>query len=216
MADVSAQSDQRKEYRMNVQTVTYFQVSQKAEEVIAVGRRHHWRFRIIPDFQGVISHPVIDHRGEWIYMPSRKEDEVIIPTAALRRHAAIEKAGYRIVQVIIGHEIKVGPEVPQPVSVPKPEPKVNEVFTGHKISAIPEVPQPMLVPEVGPTPKTDIDWGRVADVAARGLLVGLAGVAMISVMALAGAVRIVDPSYCVVLAGDAGTVVELIRWNSEA
>src|SRR5213594_2883575 len=59
----------RKENAMNVQTLTFVQVSEKGEQVIALGRRHHWRFRIIPDFQGVIDRPVFSSKGDWLYSP---------------------------------------------------------------------------------------------------------------------------------------------------
>jgi hypothetical protein len=175
---------------MFTQTDTAFVVvTQRAEEIIKLGRRHHWRFRIITDFQGVIDKPVFNAQGDWLYMPIREEDKAIIPNAAYRRHAAVEKAGYGVAQVVIGHEIKVAPEMP---------------LTPH------------VAPLVTPTkPKRDIDWGNVAEVAGKGLLVGIMGVAMVSIYALTGALQLFDPSYCLVLNDSSGTVVELIRWNTE-
>lgn len=174
---------------MNTQTITFFQVSEKAEEVVALGRRYHWRFRIITDFRGVIDNPIFNSKGDWLYIPLTEEDKTIIPKTAFRRHAAVEKAGYPIAQVIIGHEVKVVPEMPV---------------------------MPSITPSVLPfNPKPEIDWGNIAVVAGKGLLVGVMGIAMISIYALIGALRLIDPSYCIVLNDRQGTVVELIRWNAE-
>ena len=173
---------------MFTQTNTRFlMVTQKAQDVIYLGRRHHWRFRIIPDFQGVIDRPVYNAAGDWLYMPMRELDKPIIPKAAFGRHEAVSKAGFHIAQVIIGHEIRVMPEKPE------------ETFA----------------PSFSQT--SQIDWRNVAEVAGKGLLFGLLGVAMVSLSALTGAVTLVDPSYCIVLSEDEGpgTVIELIRWNTE-
>jgi hypothetical protein len=176
-------TEDKKDFRVNTQLLDFIQVSEKAEEVIALGRRHHWRFRIITDFQGVIDKPVFNAQSDWVYMPLREEDKAIIPNAAYRRHEAIQQAGYRVAQVIIGHELRTASE---------------ERIAPSK-------------------PKSEIDWGNVAQVAGKGLLVVMVGIAMISFYALAGAVQLVDPSFCIVLAGDddPGTVIELIRWNME-
>src|SRR5688572_33079717 len=97
---------------------TFVVVSQKAEQVIRLGRRYHWRFRIIPDFQGVIDRPVFNAKGDWLYMPLRELDKPIIPKAAFTRHAAVEKTDFRVAQVIIGHEIKVASEEPAQTVAP--------------------------------------------------------------------------------------------------
>lgn len=179
----------RKENNMNVQTLTFIQVSEKAEHVIALGRRYHWQFRIVPDFQGVIDKPVFSTQGDWLYMPIREEDKAIIPNAAYRRHTAVEKAGYGVAQVVIGHELKVAPGMPVASRV---------------------------APLVTPTkPTREIDWGNVAEVAGKGFLVGIMGFAMVSIYALIGALQLFDPSYCIVLNDPGGTVIELIRWNTE-
>jgi hypothetical protein len=172
---------------MFIQTDTIFAVvSQEIEEVIELGRRHHWRFRIITDFQGVIDKPVFNTQGDWLYMPLNEDDRRIIPNAAYRRHAAIQAAGYGVAQVIIGHELKVAPET-------------------------------LVTPQVTPSkPKPEVDWGNVAQVAGKGLLIGMMGIAMVPLAALTGVLMLVDPSYCIVLNDDNGTVVELIRWNVEA
>jgi len=171
---------------MDVQTFTFIQVSEKAEQVIDLGRRHHWRFRLIPDFQGMIDGPVYNSKGDWLYMPLSERDKAIIPKAAFRRHQAVEKAGFRVAQVIIGHEVKLAPEVP--LNTPQ-----------HTISA------------------PSIDWGSVAEVTGKGLLIGMMGLAMVSLSALTGALALVDPSYCIVLSGEetCGNPVELMRWNAE-
>ena len=173
---------------MSVQTFNFVQVSEKADQVIALGRRHHWRFRLIPDFQGVIDRPVYNSSGDWLYMPMRDEDRAIIPKAAFRRHEVVAKAGIRVVQVVIGHEVKIAPEEP-----------------------VKTLTRP-------PSPVSQVNWQNVAEVAGKGLLIGMMGVAMVSLSALTGALTLVDPSYCIVLAeddGSAGSVVELIRWNTE-
>jgi hypothetical protein len=160
-------------------------VTQKAQDVIYLGRRHHWRFRLIPDFQGVIDRPVYDSAGDWLYMPMRDVDKAIIPKAAFRRHQAVVKAGFRVAQVIIGHEIKVAPE---------------------------ETLAPV------PARASQIDWLNVAEVAGKGLLVGMMGIAMVSFSALTGALSLIDPSYCITIFeddGNPGSVLELIRWNTE-
>ena len=169
---------------MTVQTDTKFVlVSQEAEEVLALGRKRHERYRILTEFRGMIEKPVFNAQGDWVYMPLREEDKAIIPKAAYRRHAAVEKAGFRIAQVIIGHEVEVVPDKPIPP----------------------------------PKPKREIDWGNVADIAARGVLIGITGIAMVALYALTGAFQLVDPSYCIVLDDDdQGTVIELIRWNAQA
>jgi hypothetical protein len=162
-------------------------VTQKAQDVINLGRRYHWRFRLIPDFQGVIDRPVYNSTGDWLYMPMRAEDRAIIPKAAFRRHQAAVKAGLRVAQVVIGHEIKVVPEETEEAIAPTP------------------------------APTSQIDWLNVAEIAGRGLLIGMMGIAMVSFSALTGALSLVDPSYCIVLANDEnpGSVIELIRWNTE-
>jgi hypothetical protein len=166
---------------------TFVMVSQQAEEIITLGRKRHWRFRIIPDFYGVIDGPIISANGDWLYSPLTDEDRRIIPKAAFSRHAAVRKAGYRIAQVVIGHEIK---------------PMPDESFAA-------------------PNPKPEIDWGNVARVTGRGLAVVMIGIAAIplaaftALTALTGAVLLADPSYCIVLDDDQGTVVELLRWNTE-
>jgi len=164
---------------------TFVVVSHEAEEVIKLGRRRHWRFRIITDFQGVIDRPVYRSQGDWLYLPMREEDKPIIPKAAFRRHATLQAAGYGVAQVIIGHELKVAPETPV---------------------------TPLVTP---PKPKPEVDWHNVAEVTGKGLLIGAMGIAMVSFYALTGALQLVDPSYCIVLNDPSGTVVELIRWNSE-
>lgn len=166
---------------------TFVVVSQKAEEVIRLGRKYHWRFRIIPDFQGVIDRPVFNVKGDWLYMPLRAEDEAIIPKAAFRRHEAVVKAGISVAQVVIGHEIKVAPEETEETVAPVP------------------------------ARTSQTDWLNVAEVAGKGLLIGMMGIAMVSFSALTGALSLVDPSYCIVLAEDenSGSVIELIRWNAE-
>ena len=177
---------------MNTDTFTFIQVSEKAEEVLILGRNHHWRFRVIPEFFGTIDMPVFNSKGDWVYIPKRDEDEAIIPKAAYRRHHAIENAGYKVAQVVIGHEVKVSPER----------------------EAKPEIQIPAAKPIVPAEPKREIDWQNVAEVAAKGLLIGLMGVAVISFYALVGALQFVDPSYIVVL--DDGTWVELITWDTGA
>ena len=167
---------------------TFVVVSQKAQDVINVSRRHHWRFRLITDFQGVIDRPVYNSSGDWLYMPMRDEDRAIIPKAAFRRHHAVIKAGFRVAQVVIGHEIKVAPEE-----------------TAENIAPSSEL-------------TSQIDWRNVAEVAGKGLLIGMMGIAMASFSALTGALSLVDPSYCITIFdddGNPGSVIELIRWNTE-
>jgi hypothetical protein len=164
-------------------------VSQKAQDAINVGRQLHWRFRLIPDFRGVIDRPVYNSAGDWLYMPMRDVDRPIIPKAAFIRHQAVVQAGFRVAQVVIGHEIKVAPE------------ETKEVFA----------PQP--------SPSSQIDWQNVAEIAGKGILIGMMGLAMVSLSALAGALSTVDPSYCVTIIdddGQPGSVIQLLRWNTEA
>ena len=84
-----------------------------------------------------------------------------------------------------------------------------QVIIGHEIRVVP------VKPVVPPKPRRDIDWGNVASVASKGLLVAAVGVVMVPIFALAGAVMLLDPSYCIVLDDRAGTVIELMRWNDE-
>jgi hypothetical protein len=84
-----------------------------------------------------------------------------------------------------------------------------QVIIGHEIRVAPDKP---VIP---PRPKRQIDWGNVASVASKGLLVAGLGVVMVPIFALAGAVMLLDPSYCIVLDDGAGTVIELMRWNDE-
>jgi hypothetical protein len=174
---------------MFTQTDTTFTVvSQKAQDVINVSRRHHWRFRLITDFQGVIDRPVYNSAGDWLYMPMRDEDKAIIPKAAFIRHYVVIKTGIRVAQVVIGHEIKVASEETGGILAPTP------------------------------ARTSQIDWRNVAEVAGKGLLIGMMGVAMVSFSALTGALSLVDPSYCITIFeddGNPGSVIELIRWNTE-
>jgi len=84
-----------------------------------------------------------------------------------------------------------------------------QVIIGHEIRVAPERP---LLP---PKPKREIDWGSVAAVSSMGILIAAIGVVMIPIYALAGAVMLLDPSYCIVLDDGVGTVIELLRWNDE-
>ena len=167
---------------MTNQTDTKFVlVSQEAEEILALGRKRHERYRILTEFRGMIEKPVFNAQGDWVYMPLREDDKAIIPKAAYRRHDAVKKAGFRVAQVIIGHEVKIIPD--KPITSPKP--------------------------------KREIDWENVADIAARGVLIGMTGIAMVALYTLTGVFQLVDPSYCIVLDDGQGTVIELIRWNAE-
>ena len=166
---------------LNTQTATFIQVSDTADRVVNLLRKRHQCPRIITDFRGPINGPVINSTGEMVYMKFREKDRAIIPNAAFRLHDEIRRAGYRDLQVIIGHEIKVVPEKP---------------------------PAPVA-------PKREIDWGNVADIASKGLLIAMIGMVVVPMYALAGAVLLLDPSYNIVLDDGAGTVIELMRWNSE-
>lgn len=158
-----------------------FEVTQDTEDIIALLRKHHYYPRIITVFRGPISGPVINSKGDMVYMCFREEDKAIIPNAAFRMHDEIRSAGYRDLQVIIGHEIKGVPEKP-----------------------------------LGPVvPKREIDWGNVTSIASKGLLIAMIGMVVVPMYALAGAVLLLDPSYNIVLDDGAGTVIELMRWNSE-
>jgi hypothetical protein len=158
-----------------------FEVTYEAEEIIALLRKLHYYPRIITDFRGPINDPVFSRKGDMLYMELKEEDMAIIPKAVFRMHDAIRSAGYREVQVIMGHEIKVAPEKPTVPAKPKPE----------------------------------IDWGSVASVASKGWLIAALGAIMLPLFALAGAVTLLDPSYCLVLDDGEGTVLELMRWNDE-
>ena len=111
----------------------------------------------------------------------REEDKAIIPKLAYKQQATVQKAGYGILQVIIGHEIVVTPETP---STPTKSPQ-------------------------------EIDIGKIAETAGKGLLAGVSGIAMVAFYALTGAFMLLDPSYCIVLDDEAGTVIELLTWHSE-
>src|SRR6266496_1917875 len=167
----------------------------EAGAVLGLARRRRECYRIIEDFRGPIIDQVYSLDGKWRYLPMREEDKMIIPNAAFVRHAAVEKKCCRVIQVLVGHEI---PEFAPTSFKPK-----SEVVA----------PKTPVVPA---SAKTEIDWGNVADVAAKGLVVGMMGIAMISFYTLVGVLQVVDPSYCVVLDDDKGTVVELLRWNVEA
>jgi len=174
----SIQVSEKAEFRISEEF--YLQDSEITEGILALGRKRHEVYRVIRDFRGPINLPVYSRDGQWLYYSLREQDKAIIPKAAFRRHAAVEKAGYKVAQVLIGHDLtQSAPELTVATS----------------------------------KPKTEIDWGNVAEVAGKGLLVGMMGIAMISIYALAGAVQLVDPSYCIVLDDNQGTVIELIRWN---
>jgi hypothetical protein len=183
-------------------TLTVFQVSEMAEAVLKLGTRHHYSFRLIADFRGPINGPVFNTKGDWVYMPFREEDREIIPNAAFRMHRDLKKdrqlniAGYRDLQVIIGHEVRERSES----SVVLP-PAMPLVIT----PAYPVIPA---------KPKPKIDWEMAAGVAG-GLLVGMMGIAMVSINALLGTLALVDPSYCICLDDDLSTVIELLRWDTE-
>jgi hypothetical protein len=163
-------------------------VTQTAQDVINLGRQRHWRFRLIPELHGVIDRPVYNSAGDWLYMSKRDVDNAIIPKRAYTRHQEVIRAGFRVAQVVIGHEIKVAPPEPDEFLAPAPA-QTNQ-----------------------------IDWLNVAEVAGKGLLVGMMGVAMVSFAALTGALALVDPSYCITIFdddGNPGSVIELLRWNAE-
>jgi hypothetical protein len=166
---------------MNIQTLTFIDVSEEAYQVIALGKKHHWRFRIIPDFKGIIETPIFNSKGDWLYMPLRETDKVIIPKSAYQRHAVIEKTGVRVAQVIIGHEVEIATEKP--------------LFS--------------------PKPTREINLEKIAEVAAKGFLAGITGITTVAFYAIAGVFLLVDPSYCIVLDDEAGTVVELVTWHVE-
>ena len=173
------------------------QISEMAEAVLALGKKRHENYRIITDFRGPIHGQAFSLDGMWRYLELTEEDRKIIPKAAYKRHAAAEKIECRVSQVLIGHEIS---DIPIAPVQPKPE------------VVIPEVP---VVP---PKPKPEIDWGSVAQVVGKGLMIGMTGIAMIPLTAfaaLAGGLLLIDPSYCIVLDDGQGTVIELIRWNLE-
>ena len=166
---------------LKTQTKTIIQVSDEAEEVVMLLRKRHHYPRIVTDFQGPINGPVFSSKGDMVYVELKEEDTAIIPKAVFGMQEEVTRAGYRVLQVVIGHEIKVAPE--KPVTRSKPEP--------------------------------EIDWGNVAEVASKGLMVAMLGVVMVPIFALAGAVMLLDPSYCIVLDDGVGTVIELMSWNSE-
>ena len=173
------------------------QISEMAEEVLALGKKRHENYRIIKDFRGPIHGQAYSLDGMWRYLELTEEDKKIIPNAAYKRHAAIEKIGCSVSQVLIGHEIPDSPIAPV-----QPKPAV----------IIPELPG------VPSKPKPEIDWGSVAHTAGKGLMIGMMGIAMIPLTAFAaltGGLLLVDPSYCIVLNDGRGTVIELIRWNLE-
>jgi len=158
-----------------------FVVTSQAEDAMALVRKRHYYPRIIPEFFGPISGPIFNSTGDMLYEPLQKKDKAIIPKAALSLHATVENAGFKVAQVIIGHEIVLAPQLP---TVPA-------------------------------KPTTEIDWGNVAQVASKGLLVSMMGIAMIPLFALTGLVTLLDPSYCIVMHDGAGTVIELLNWNAE-
>lgn len=84
-----------------------------------------------------------------------------------------------------------------------------QVIIGHEVKEAPEVPLRR------PASQSAIDWGNIAEITARGLLVGMLGIVMVPLYVLSGAFLLLDPSYCLVLNDGAGTVVELLRWNEE-
>ena len=163
------------------QTDTKFvSVSQMAEDLVAFGRNRHERYRIITDFQGTIDKPVISASGDMVYMGMNEEDRMIIPKAAFKRLAAAKSAGFRVVQVIIGHELEIATEMPE-----------NR-------------------------PRHALDWENIMGNTAKVVLAGISGIATVAFYALSGALLLFDPSLCIVLDDEVGTVVELMRWNTEA
>jgi hypothetical protein len=161
----------------------------RALPVLALGRTRHQVYRVVTDFQGPLSGPVTNGKGDWVYSPIRDQDEAIIPMAAIRRRDAILKAGYRITQEIIGHEIVAMPEGQITPSRPKLDIPWGKMAKGAGAGLL-----------LG-----------VAGVAVAPIL-AFATIAMAPLI-LMGGLLLVDPSYCVCLPG--GVVVELIRWNTE-
>jgi hypothetical protein len=74
-------------------------ISYEAKRAIAIGRRNHWRFR------------VVSKAPEWVY------EEVLAPTVALDRIAVLKRAGVPIKGFVIAHE------APKLLAAPKEEPK---------------------------------------------------------------------------------------------
>jgi hypothetical protein len=184
---------------VHVPELIFIQVTEMTEGVLKWGRMKHQCFRLITDFQGPITDndEIYSADGKWCYRTPCKEDKEIIPKAAYRLHEGLEKAGFKVSQVLIGHEVKTTPEVPIEIPIPPPliySPQVQTVTTKT----------------------SEIDWGNVAQGAAKVMLVGVVGIAMISIFTLVGALRVIDPSYCIVLDDEMGTVVEILTWNTEA
>ncbi len=97
-----------------------------AEAVVALGRKHHGHYEILP-VQGVIDKPIVldipgDYQG-WTAIPIEMDDSYIPPEA--RRQERIVRENFTVLQTIILHE-------PKPVEEPKPQrdyTKVKEVGT---------------------------------------------------------------------------------------
>ena len=186
----------KKEFNAITRPCTFIQVSEVAEAVLKLGRKHHYCFRIITDFRGPISGPTFNSKGDLLYNPFKEEDRKIIPKAAFMMHRQLKKAGCRDLQVIIGHEVRESRESPLVLS-----PSTPEVITPH-------------LPTVTSIPKPKIDWGTTTLVAG-GLLAGMIGIAVVSIGALIGSIVLYDPSYCICLDDEFGTVIELLSWNTE-
>jgi hypothetical protein len=184
---------------VHVPELVFIQVTETTEDVLRWGRMKHQCFRLITDFQGPIndSDEIYSADGKWSYRTLREEDEKIIPKAAYRLHEGLERAGFKVSQVLIGHEVK-----PIPVAL-------TETPTPKPLTVSPQV-------QIVTTKISQIDWGNVAEGAAKVMLVGVVGIAAISIFTLVGALRVIDPSYCIVLDDEMGTVVEILTWNTEA
>ena len=85
----------------------------------------------------------------------------------------------------------------------------------------PSAPE-VAAPESSAVPlrrQAEVDWGHAARLTGKGLVLvtmGIAALSMTALSALAGALPLQDPSYCIVLNDGQGTVLELLRWNWEA
>jgi len=187
---------ERKQFDVITHSSTFIQVSGMAEALLEWGIKRHYSFKIIAEFCGPITDAVISSKGDWVHKPFTEVDRKIIPRSAFKIHRSVRKAGFRDLQVIIGHEI---PETQESTAVlPQHTPEV----------IVPHLPAVSM-------PKPEIDLGKVV-LAAGGLLAGMVGIAAISVGALLGSILLTDPSYCICLDDEFGTVVELLRWNTEA
>jgi hypothetical protein len=150
--------------------------STEVRQVMTIAQEKHWGFRMLKN-EHMISSPV--YENGWWFVPET-DDESIIPTKAIERVEKLKEMGFKIQGVIVAHE------APKLLCPPKTQPKPK--------------PQPKKVET------TEIDLGRVAEIAGSILVAVVTSLFYFLMMAVT-----IDPAVIIVLEDQSW--VEVYRWH---